>query len=114
MAQVKLAELLLRRRQLQEKVEQLKTLRRDDLYQVKLDRKQAHEGVDDIWMAVPVLSAGQVTGEYDFHAHQLRLVDGAIQQANWGTEVDIVDNALTPYVSPAQLSRDASGAGVVA
>jgi hypothetical protein len=98
---VKLAEALLRRKELQGKVDVLKTIKDKDLFEVKATRRQVAEGIDDIVAAVPKLTAGQVTQEYDWHARQLRLVDAAIQQANWTCEVEVHDDSMGDYVAKA-------------
>lgn len=97
MNKVKLAEALLRRKELQGKVDQLKTINQADLFIVKAKRVNVTESLDDITAAVPVLKASQVTAEYDFYARQLRLVDAAIQQANWTTEIDVNDSVMSDY-----------------
>jgi len=97
---VKLAEALLRRKELQGKVETLKQIKMTDLYEVKVQRKQAHEGIDDVIAQVPKLDAGQVTREFDWHCRQLRLVDAAIQQANWTTEIAVDKVVMSDYVEP--------------
>ncbi len=94
---IKLAEALLRRKELQGKVDILKQIKDKDLFEVKAQRKQVTENIDDIVAAVPKLTASQVTAEFDFYARQLRLVDAAIQQANWTVEVEIGDTVLGDY-----------------
>lgn len=98
---VKLAEALLRRKELQGKVDVLKTIRDKDLFEVKARRQQVAEGIDDVIAQVPKLTAGQVTQEYDWHARQLRLIDAAIQQANWTCEIDVHDDSMGDYVAKA-------------
>jgi hypothetical protein len=95
---VKLAEALLRRKELQGKVDVLKQIKDKDLFEVKARRQQVAEGIDDVIAQVPKLTAGQVTQEYDWHARQLRLIDAAIQQANWTCEVDVHDESMGDYV----------------
>lgn len=97
---MKLAEALLRRKELQGKVAQLATIKDKDLFEVKSGRKQAHEGLDDFILQVPLLSQAEVTAAYDWHAKQLRLVDAAIQQANWTTEVTVADGVMSDYTPP--------------
>jgi hypothetical protein len=97
---IKLAEALLRRKELQNKVTQLAAINRADLFQLKMSRKPAHEGIDDIIAEVPKLTASQVTAEYDFYARALRLIDAAIQQANWTTELDVAPTVLADYQPP--------------
>jgi hypothetical protein len=95
--EVKLAEALLRRKELQEKVAILKTLKERDLFEVKARRQMVADGIDDLVAQVPKLTASQVTAEYDWHARQLRLVDAAIQQANWTTGVELQDSVMQDY-----------------
>ena len=97
MAQIKLAEALLRRKELQQKVDQLRSINSKELFEVKTGRKAAHEGLDDIIAQVPKLTASQVTAEYDHYAKQLRLVDAAIQHANWNTDVSVPDTVMADY-----------------
>jgi glycerol-3-phosphate dehydrogenase len=94
---IKLAEALLRRKELQGKVDMLKQIKDKDIFEVKAQRKQVTENIDDIVAAVPKLTASQVTAEFDFYARQLRLVDAAIQQANWTIEVEIGDTVMGDY-----------------
>lgn len=105
MATVKLAEALLRRKELQQKVDQLRTINQEGLFVVKTGRKAAHEGIDDIIAQVPRVTLPQVTAAYDWHAKQLRLVDAAIQRANWDTEVEVQDTVMSDYAEPAGLVK---------
>lgn len=103
--QVKLAEALLRRKELQQKVDQLKSIKQADVYQTKTGRKAAHEGLDDIIAQVPMLSISEVTAAYDWNAKQLRLVDAAIQQANWTSEIEVGDDVMKDYKPPEKIAR---------
>lgn len=94
---VKLAEALLRRKELQQKVDVLKSIKDKDLFEVRARRQQVADGIDDIVAQVPKLTASQVTKEYDWHARQLRLVDAAIQQTNWTAEVEVQDTVMADY-----------------
>ena len=94
---IKLAEALLRRKELQEKVNILRSIKDRDLFEVKGSRKKVTDDVDDIVLQVPKLTASQVTKEYDWHARQLRLVDAAIQQANWTTEIEVGDSVMSDF-----------------
>jgi len=98
--QIKLAEALLRRKELQGKVDQLKAIKDRDIFTVKGKRAKVTDDVDDIVLEVPLLSAQQVTAEYDWNARHLRLVDAAIQQANWTTAVDVPEDVMADYVAP--------------
>ena len=94
---IKLAEALLRRKELSGKVEMLRTIKSSDLFEVKVQRKPAHEGIDDIVAKVPKLTASQVTAEFDWHARRLRMVDAAIQQANWTTVIEVDESVMSDY-----------------
>ena len=94
---VKLAEALLRRKELQGKVDILKHIQDKNLFEVKAQRRQVTDSLDDIIAQVPKLTASQVTAEYDWHARQLRLVDAAIQQCNWTCEVEVDQTVMSDY-----------------
>lgn len=94
---VKLAEALLRRKELQGKVDVLKQIQEKDLFEVKARRQAVADGIDDVVAQVPKLEAGQVTREFDWHARQLREVDAAIQQANWTTEIEVGQANMADY-----------------
>lgn len=93
----KLAQLLLRRKELQQKVDLLSNIKQYALFEVKATRKQVSDSIDDIVAQVPKLTASQVTQEFDWHARQLRLVDAAIQQANWQTDVSVPSEAMADF-----------------
>ena len=95
--QIKLAEALLRRKELNEKVEQLKKINVQGLFEAKVQRKNVTENIDDIIAAVPKITLNQVAAGYDWYAKQLRLVDGAIQQANWVTEIEVGNDVMSDY-----------------
>lgn len=96
-ANITLAEALLRRKELQGKVDQLKQIKDKDIFEVKAVRKQVTENIDDIVAKVPKLTAGQVTQEYDFYARALRTIDAVIQQANWTTKIDVDNDSMRDY-----------------
>jgi hypothetical protein len=97
---IKLAEALLRRKELQAKVDVLKSIKDRDLFEVKARRQNVAEGIDDVIAQVPKLTVSQVTREYDWHARQLRLVDAAIQQTNWTAEISVADTVMGDYEEP--------------
>lgn len=98
--EIKLAEALLRRKELQAKVDQLKTIKDKDLFEVRGKRQRLTDDLDDVVVQVPLLSAKQVTHEFDWYARQLRLVDAAIQQANWTTAVAVESSVMAEYQAP--------------
>ncbi len=98
--EIKLAEALLRRKELQLKVDQLRAIKDKDLFEVRGKRQKLTDELDDVVLQVPLLSAKQVTHEFDWHARQLRLVDAAIQQANWTTVVPVDASVMAEYEAP--------------
>ena len=94
---IKLADALLRRKELQIKVDALKSISHKSLFELKATRRQITDQVDDLQLQIPKLEAGQVTRELDWHSRQLRLVDSVIQQANWTTDVEIADSVMQDY-----------------
>ena len=87
---IKLAEALLRRKELTEKLEVVKRLKDNNVYyEVRAQRVKVTEGIDEISANFPKLTTSQVTAEFDYVARQFRLVDALIQQANWTTELEV-------------------------
>lgn len=97
---VKLAEALLRRKELAGKAGLLAQIKQASVYETKVTRKNVAENIDDIVAQVPKLTASQVTAEFDWHARQLRLVDAAIQQTNWTTEIEVDPSVMADYEQP--------------
>ncbi len=87
---IKLAEALLRRKELAEKLNLVRQIKDTQLiYQVRNKRIQVTEQIESLDVDFPKLTLTQVLAEYDFVAKQLRLVDALIQQANWTTELAV-------------------------
>ena len=87
---IKLAEALLRRKELSEKLPLLRNLKDNQIFhQVRAKRVKVSEGIDNLDADFPKMTASQITAEYDFVAKQLRLIDAMIQQANWTTELEV-------------------------
>jgi hypothetical protein len=104
MAQAKLAELLLRRKELEGKVRQLQAVQQSDMAEFKVARVKVHEGIDEVKAQVPKVTMNQVTAAHDWYAKQLRFCDGAIQRANWETNVEVAADVLADYVEPTALT----------
>ena len=94
---IKLAEALLRRKELSEKVKGIENFKQADVYEIKVKRQKVSEDIDDIVASVPKLTLSQVTAELDHYARSLRLVDAAIQQANWTTEIEVDSKVMDSY-----------------
>lgn len=96
---MKLAEALLLRKELQAKVDRLKAIDTKSMFETKTGRSACTDGFNDLIAEVSQISFQQFTHCYDWHAKQLRLVDAAIQQANWTSEVDVNGGEyVDPYV----------------
>lgn len=88
--EIKLAEGLLRRKELADKLTVLRHFKDNQaFYEVRGQRVKVTEGLEDINVNYPKLDISQVTAEFDFVAKQLRLVDALIQQANWTTVLEV-------------------------
>ena len=96
---MKLADALLRRKELQQKVDQLRNIKDRDLFEFRYKRKQISESIDDIEANVPKLEAHQVTAEYDYYANKLRVIDAAIQQLNWTTDIEVDSMVWKDYAA---------------
>lgn len=96
--EIKLAEALLRRKELAEKLNIVRQIKDTQLiYQVRNKRIQVTEQIESLDVDFPKLELSQVTAEYDFVAKQLRLVDALIQQANWTTVLEVDPMVLEAY-----------------
>ena len=102
---ISLAAALLRRKELQQKVDQLRPINTQQLYQVKVARKNVTDSVDDIVAQVPLVKFEQVTASFDWHARRLREIDLAIQQANHMTQVEVGDNVMDDYIDKTDISK---------
>lgn len=88
---MKLADALLRRKELQQKVDQVRSIKEANIFENVMQRRQVNEQMDDITGKVAKLDLNQVTKEYDYYANKLRLIDAAIQQLNWTVDIVVVD-----------------------
>lgn len=97
---IKLAEALLRRKELDQKVSQLAGINQKELFEIKVKRSQVTDSIEDVVAQVPKVSFQQVTHAFDHHAKSLRRIDAAIQQANWNTEIDVDESVMGDYIDP--------------
>ena len=95
---MKLADALLRRKELQQKVDQIRGVKESQVFENVLQRRQVNEQVDDIIGKVAKLELNQVTKEFDYYANKLRLIDGAIQQLNWTTDISVDSMVWKDYI----------------
>jgi len=97
---IKLADALLRRKELAGKVDVLSQIQQKSLFEIRGQRVKITDNIDEVTAQVPLLTAGQVTQEHDWHARQLRQIDSVIQQANWTTEVEVDEAVMGEYKPP--------------
>tara|TARA_R100001163_G_C4997272_1_gene147735 strand:- start:416 stop:736 length:321 start_codon:yes stop_codon:yes gene_type:complete len=100
-AEVPLAELLIRRNDLKDKLERVKPLTNRDLYGQKVQRISVSDSVDEVTVQVPRLSYDEIDGNWNHISRQLRKVDALIQRTNWETQVAIDPELLQDYRAPA-------------
>ena len=94
---MKLADALLRRKELQQKVDQVRGIKEANVFENVLQRRQVNEQLDDITGKVAKIELNQVTKEYDYYANKLRLIDAAIQQLNWTVDIDVDSKVWKDY-----------------
>lgn len=92
MATMKLAEALLRRKELQMKLDRIAPINQRDLFEQKMIRKSISESIDELQITIPKVEYATISGIHDHYAKQLRLIDAHIQQANWNTELEVPDS----------------------
>lgn len=86
-----LAEALVLRKHLEAKLKQLEPVKQfgdKGALEVQTKRVNINENVDELTMQIPKLTLADVTAEYDKYSKALRLLDTAIQKANWSTDLD--------------------------
>ncbi len=91
---MKIAQALLLRKQLEQKVEQLKPIKQlgdNGLFEIKTSRRNVSADTDEVTFQLPKISRGEVTKEFDKYATALRKLDAAVQKANWEFDVDFTD-----------------------
>lgn len=101
---MKLAEALLRRKELNTMLDRMKFLNNQDLFIMKSSRVKAHEGFDDLNLAIPKISWAEFQRAFNWYSKQLRLVDAAIQNANWITEIYVEGDVMKDYEPDSPLS----------
>lgn len=102
MKTIKLAQALLKRKELQEKVDQLRRIREEDWTEIRTGRVKVHEGIDQITASLPKVPLSELTAGYDWYAKRLREIDGLIQKANWDTDIELDDPTILDYYKPVE------------
>ena len=100
---IKLAEALLRRKELAEKLNIVRQIKDTQLiYQVRNKRIMVTEQIESLDVDFPKLTLSQVMAEYDYTAKQLRLIDALIQQANWTTTLSVDPMVMEAFPVPTE------------
>lgn len=89
---MKIAEALVLRKHLEQKVKQLEPVKvngENGLFELHTERKNINESTDEIKFQVPKVALADVTKEYDKYSKALRELDVAIQRANWEHDVKV-------------------------
>lgn len=87
---MKIAEALVLRKHLEAKVRQLEPIKQfgeKGALELKTERVNINEQVDEVKLQIPKISFKEVTEEYDRYSKALRELDTAIQAANWQFDV---------------------------
>lgn len=106
---MKIAEALVLRKHLQNKVDQLKPIYEAGergLFELKVERVAVNSSqdskVDELRMKVPKLTMADLTKEYDKYAKALRVLDTKIQEANWKFSVDFNESEFLTEATDAK------------
>jgi len=94
---MKVAEGLLLRKQLEAKVRQLEPLKLGGdkgIFELRVERVNVSENVDEAKITIPKVTLAEVTKEYDHYASELRKLDASIQQANWSNDLGYKETKL--------------------
>jgi len=97
---MKIAQALLLRKQLEEKVKQLQPIKQagdNGVFEMQTKRVNVSDQTDEITFQIPKTTLKDITKEFDKHATALRKLDASIQKANWEFDVDFTEkeNPLT-------------------
>lgn len=87
---MKLAEALVLRKHLDAKVKQLEPIKAagvQGILELKTERVNINENVDEVKLQVPKITLAEITAEYDKYSKALRELDTAIQATNWSAEL---------------------------
>lgn len=90
---MKIAEALVLRKHLDEKVKQLAPVKMagdNGVFEFKTERVNVNDNVDEVKLQVPKLDLKDVNAEYDKYSKALRELDTSIQKANWQYDVEFV------------------------
>ncbi len=88
---MKIAEGLILRKHLTAKLDQLRPLKEageSGVLEIRTERVNINENVDEVRMKIPKVDVADITKEYDYYTSELRKLDVALQKANWEFDLD--------------------------
>ena len=94
-----LADALLRRKELHDLIGRMKPLMQRDLFDTHVKRVKVSDAIDEATIAVPKVAWSEFERQYNLYAKQLRLVDAAIQRANWTTDIEVDPIVTEDYIA---------------
>ena len=99
-AKMKLAEALLRRKELREKLQRMDAVRTKDMFEPRVRRIKVSDAIDEVVADVPKMTWAEFNQEYDHYARQLRIIDAVIQNVNWTTDVEPPQDVMQDFNPP--------------
>lgn len=97
---MKIAQALLLRKQLAQKVDQLRPIREmgeQGLFDTQTKRVKVTDQTDEITFQIPRVELKDITAEFDKYASALRKVDAALQQTNWTCDLVGFSDGENPF-----------------
>jgi hypothetical protein len=90
-----LAELLLRRKELNQLFSLRLEAQQMQVTKDVLQRRKVNDETDQVDGKISLVDKGALERESNFYAQQRRLADSVVQQANWTTEVEVPSSLMT-------------------
>lgn len=110
--QIALAELLLRRKELNALFNLRYEAQAAEVTKDRVSRRKVNEETDQVEGQISLVDKALLEREHNYYAHQRRLADSVVQQANWTTTVHVEphlmsddENAPTEGSVPAKLAE---------
>lgn len=91
---ITVAEALLKRKHLAERVEVLRPLKNGadkGLFETRISRIKVSDDIDEAKLDIAKIKPEEITKEWDKACAELRKLDGLLQKANWTNVIDLSD-----------------------
>jgi predicted nucleic acid-binding OB-fold protein len=99
---VPLAELLLRRKELNALLDERVSAQQSSVCRDHIQRLKINDEIDQVTGRISRVSKGLLEKETNYYAHQRRLADSVVQQANWTAEVVVAAYLMSDEIEPAE------------